>query len=145
MFHPLSAPEGEEERSALHLNLDLNVLPLTSCFKEKVESKEEIWGAEDGIDGLKMNGVARVCVDCQTTKTPLWRSGPRGPKSLCNACGIRYRKRRKAAALGFQKEDKEKQGRRKHVGVPLKFKVLRNEEEEAAVLLMALSCGSVYA
>jgi len=22
----------------------------------------------------------RVCVDCHTTKTPLWRSGPKGPK-----------------------------------------------------------------
>lgn len=22
----------------------------------------------------------RVCADCNTTKTPLWRSGPRGPK-----------------------------------------------------------------
>ncbi|CAL5199250.1 unnamed protein product [Lathyrus oleraceus] len=41
----------------------------------------------------------RVCSDCNTTKTPLWRSGPRGPKSLCNACGIRQRKARRAMAL----------------------------------------------
>ncbi|KAF3616255.1 GATA transcription factor 16 [Capsicum annuum] len=40
----------------------------------------------------------RVCSDCNTTKTPLWRSGPKGPKSLCNACGIRQRKARRAAA-----------------------------------------------
>ncbi|KAJ6674209.1 GATA TRANSCRIPTION FACTOR 21-LIKE [Salix viminalis] len=40
----------------------------------------------------------RVCSDCNTTSTPLWRSGPRGPKSLCNACGIRQRKARRAAA-----------------------------------------------
>jgi hypothetical protein len=25
-------------------------------------------------------GVIRVCSDCNTTKTPLWRSGPCGPK-----------------------------------------------------------------
>uniref|UniRef100_A0ACD5Z5W5 Uncharacterized protein n=1 Tax=Avena sativa TaxID=4498 RepID=A0ACD5Z5W5_AVESA len=43
-------------------------------------------------------GVIRVCSDCNTTKTPLWRSGPRGPKSLCNACGIRQRKARRAMA-----------------------------------------------
>ncbi|CAI0628314.1 unnamed protein product [Linum tenue] len=42
--------------------------------------------------------VVRVCADCNTTKTPLWRSGPRGPKSLCNACGIRQRKARRAMA-----------------------------------------------
>ncbi|XP_051152329.1 putative GATA transcription factor 22 [Andrographis paniculata] len=40
----------------------------------------------------------RVCSDCNTTKTPLWRSGPNGPKSLCNACGIRQRKARRALA-----------------------------------------------
>ncbi|XP_073158351.1 GATA transcription factor 21-like [Henckelia pumila] len=39
----------------------------------------------------------RVCSDCNTTKTPLWRSGPKGPKSLCNACGIKQRKARRAA------------------------------------------------
>ncbi|MQL41464.1 hypothetical protein EI012_26515, partial [Escherichia coli] len=33
-----------------------------------------------------------------TTKTPRWRSGPRGPKSLCNAWGIRQRKGRRAMA-----------------------------------------------
>ncbi|XP_074589931.1 uncharacterized protein LOC141845827 [Curcuma longa] len=38
----------------------------------------------------------RVCTDCGTSETPLWRSGPSGPKSLCNACGIKYRKRKKA-------------------------------------------------
>ncbi|CAL9027672.1 unnamed protein product [Prunus brigantina] len=42
--------------------------------------------------------IIRVCSDCNTTKTPLWRSGPRGPKSLCNACGIRQRKARRAMA-----------------------------------------------
>lgn len=26
------------------------------------------------------NTTIRVCADCNTTKTPLWRSGPRGPK-----------------------------------------------------------------
>ncbi|KAK6139607.1 hypothetical protein DH2020_026650 [Rehmannia glutinosa] len=44
------------------------------------------------------NSPIRVCSDCNTTKTPLWRSGPKGPKSLCNACGIRQRKARRAMA-----------------------------------------------
>ena len=26
------------------------------------------------------NNTVRVCSDCSTTKTPLWRSGPQGPK-----------------------------------------------------------------
>ncbi|KAL1363704.1 hypothetical protein HN51_011902 [Arachis hypogaea] len=50
------------------------------------------------------NMIVRVCSDCHTTKTPLWRSGPRGPKSLCNACGIRQRKARRAAAVAAAAE-----------------------------------------
>ncbi|XP_062024741.1 putative GATA transcription factor 22 [Rosa rugosa] len=42
--------------------------------------------------------AVRVCSDCSTNTTPLWRSGPRGPKSLCNACGIRQRKARRSMA-----------------------------------------------
>ncbi|XP_030530190.2 GATA transcription factor 21-like [Rhodamnia argentea] len=49
--------------------------------------------------GCSDNNTARVCVDCNTSKTPLWRSGPRGPKTLCNACGIRQRKARQAMAV----------------------------------------------
>mmetsp|Transcript_6244 Transcript_6244/g.7165 ORF Transcript_6244/g.7165 Transcript_6244/m.7165 type:complete len:526 (-) Transcript_6244:1886-3463(-) len=33
----------------------------------------------------------RSCVHCGTLKTPLWRNGPLGPKSLCNACGVRHK------------------------------------------------------
>mmetsp|Transcript_8759 Transcript_8759/g.26334 ORF Transcript_8759/g.26334 Transcript_8759/m.26334 type:complete len:137 (+) Transcript_8759:157-567(+) len=32
------------------------------------------------------------CVSCGTTSTPMWRAGPEGPKSLCNACGLRWKK-----------------------------------------------------
>ncbi|MBA0592041.1 hypothetical protein Gorai_009028 [Gossypium raimondii] len=43
--------------------------------------------------------LARRCANCDTTSTPLWRNGPRGPKlqSLCNACGIRFRKEERRA------------------------------------------------
>ncbi|XP_040999548.1 GATA transcription factor 19-like [Juglans microcarpa x Juglans regia] len=40
---------------------------------------------------------ARRCANCDTTSTPLWRNGPRGPKSLCNACGIRFKKEERRA------------------------------------------------
>ncbi|KAK2977707.1 hypothetical protein RJ640_013725 [Escallonia rubra] len=48
----------------------------------------------------------RSCSDCKTTKTPLWRIGPAGPKTLCNACGIRFRKNRKTV-MGLKKEPEE--------------------------------------
>jgi hypothetical protein len=33
----------------------------------------------------------RRCLHCETDKTPQWRTGPVGPKTLCNACGVRYK------------------------------------------------------
>ncbi|PKA46457.1 GATA transcription factor 2 [Apostasia shenzhenica] len=42
--------------------------------------------AEAGVDG----GVRR-CTHCASEKTPQWRTGPLGPKTLCNACGVRYK------------------------------------------------------
>ncbi|XP_060197584.1 GATA transcription factor 16-like [Lycium barbarum] len=130
----------------------------------------------------------KTCVDCGTNKTPLWRGGPAGPKSLCNACGIRSRKKRRAL-LGLNKEDKKPTKKSSKVignnenknqssnscssssgdstsssngGSLLKKKSLplqrprsnsthrRNnnklgEVEQAAFLLMSLSCGPVYA
>lgn len=32
------------------------------------------------------------CSNCGTQVTPVWRAGPNGPKTLCNACGVRYMK-----------------------------------------------------
>jgi len=36
-----------------------------------------------------------VCADCGTLDSPEWRKGPRGPKTLCNACGLRWAKKEK--------------------------------------------------
>ncbi|TMX02280.1 hypothetical protein EJD97_022099 [Solanum chilense] len=33
----------------------------------------------------------RKCLHCASDKTPQWRTGPLGPKTLCNACGVRYK------------------------------------------------------
>ncbi|CAK9188413.1 unnamed protein product [Ilex paraguariensis] len=35
--------------------------------------------------------VARRCTHCASEKTPQWRTGPMGPKTLCNACGVRFK------------------------------------------------------
>ncbi|GLT99045.1 hypothetical protein SLE2022_165130 [Rubroshorea leprosula] len=112
----------------------------------------------------------KTCADCGTSKTPLWRGGPAGPKSLCNACGIRSRKKRRAI-LGISKEEKKPKkggnsynssstsgGNNGKIGDNLKHRLLAlgrdvmmqrstvekqrrklGEEEQAAVLLMALS------
>ncbi|XVE67050.1 hypothetical protein DITRI_Ditri08aG0129000 [Diplodiscus trichospermus] len=37
------------------------------------------------------NTFQRRCSHCQVQKTPQWRTGPLGAKTLCNACGVRYK------------------------------------------------------
>ncbi|KAJ3049856.1 blue light receptor, partial [Rhizophlyctis rosea] len=36
-----------------------------------------------------------LCRQCGTTRSPEWRKGPEGRKTLCNACGLAYAKERK--------------------------------------------------
>ncbi|CAI0626685.1 unnamed protein product [Linum tenue] len=148
---------------------------------------------DDGSRGSSPGGEGdgqqkKTCADCGTSKTPLWRGGPAGPKSLCNACGIRSRKKRRDI-LGLNKSSStEKKSAAKkalthgggggggHNGHTSSNKLVGNglkarfvalgrevmmkqqqrskvekqrrklgEVEQAAVLLMALSYGSVYA
>lgn len=37
-------------------------------------------------------GKTVVCLNCGSRETPQWRCGPLGPRTLCNACGVRYKK-----------------------------------------------------
>ena len=52
--------------------------------------------------GLLPGIPGKRCAHCNTQTTPLWRNGPDGPKTLCNACGVRdnrrHAKTRNAAA-----------------------------------------------
>ncbi|KAG7582242.1 Zinc finger GATA-type [Arabidopsis suecica] len=183
--------------------------------KTKVDSAGELSDVDNencsssGSGGGSSGDTKRTCVDCGTIRTPLWRGGPAGPKSLCNACGIKSRKKRQAA-LGMRSEEKKKnrksssgndlnldhrnaknnkinkdddakndkinkdddpktcnskssssssnKGVSKFLDLGFKVPVMKRsavekkslwrklgEEERAAVLLMALSCSSVYA
>lgn len=40
----------------------------------------------------------RACANCARTTSAEWRTGPTGPKSLCNRCGLRWSKAKKTAA-----------------------------------------------
>ena len=42
---------------------------------------------------LRKGGSGLRCLDCGQQNTPQWRMGPEGPKTLCNACGVKFLKR----------------------------------------------------
>ncbi|XP_009618081.1 GATA transcription factor 1-like isoform X1 [Nicotiana tabacum] len=43
------------------------------------------------MNSAKSACIGRRCQHCGADKTPQWRAGPLGPKTLCNACGVRYK------------------------------------------------------
>ncbi|PWY80677.1 hypothetical protein BO70DRAFT_362624 [Aspergillus heteromorphus CBS 117.55] len=47
------------------------------------------------VDRRKRMKGEYMCTDCGTSDSPEWRKGPEGPKSLCNACGLRWAKKEK--------------------------------------------------
>ncbi|XP_073016617.1 GATA transcription factor 21-like [Primulina eburnea] len=79
-----------------HVTLKINSSVANVIDDQKIPASVHSWET-DSSSGISYSNPFRVCSDCNTTKTPLWRSGPKGPKSLCNACGIRQRKARRAA------------------------------------------------
>lgn len=61
-------------------------------IKKEREEKPRGIQATDSIITINGKKCRRGCLNCQAQKTPQWRMGPDGPKTLCNACGVRYRK-----------------------------------------------------
>lgn len=43
-------------------------------------------------------GGPKSCTQCGTTRTPQWREGPCGPKTLCNACGVKLVRKNRGVA-----------------------------------------------
>ncbi|XP_062113529.1 GATA transcription factor 5-like isoform X2 [Humulus lupulus] len=66
------------------------IVPTKEVGKEKEKENGDL--VKEQPLGLVAHGlVARRCSHCLSQKTPQWRAGPLGPKTLCNACGVRYK------------------------------------------------------
>jgi len=48
-----------------------------------------------------------VCTKCGTFETPLWRSGPDGAKTMCNACGIRWQRSTRHFSSGCSEKNEK--------------------------------------
>ncbi|CAD5174667.1 GATA transcription factor 4-like isoform X1 [Musa acuminata AAA Group] len=72
----------------------------SSSSSEFSPSRPKAGGADNGNRGSRgkkggggvgLEGGVRRCTHCASEKTPQWRTGPLGPKTLCNACGVRFK------------------------------------------------------
>lgn len=70
-----------------------------------------VWNSQHTVDprtGERVTSVqpATFCSQCGAMDTPVWRAGPFGHKTLCNACGVRWmkvaKKERKLTAAAAQ-------------------------------------------
>ncbi|KAK8555215.1 hypothetical protein V6N13_037427 [Hibiscus sabdariffa] len=53
-------------------------------------NQENRWWVKENAKS-RSRSTGRKCQHCGAEKTPQWRAGPFGPKTLCNACGVRYK------------------------------------------------------
>lgn len=65
--------------------------PATSANSDTSKSKTAAAAALKKRESGNESGEGRRCLHCASEKTPQWRTGPMGPKTLCNACGVRYK------------------------------------------------------
>jgi len=50
---------------------------------------------EEEVRKKRKTAKQLCCTTCGRTDSPEWRKGPLGPKTLCNACGLRWAKQKK--------------------------------------------------
>ncbi|GAV66413.1 GATA domain-containing protein [Cephalotus follicularis] len=81
----LSASESESETHLAEKELD------TVKRKQKKKKNLTLLSSSVEIEKTFLQQPTRKCTHCDVTETPQWREGPMGPKTLCNACGVRYR------------------------------------------------------
>ncbi|EOA27666.1 hypothetical protein CARUB_v10023820mg [Capsella rubella] len=72
----------DESKSETHLSSENSV---------KKKRKSPALSISYSPELINSDGTVRKCTHCETTRTPQWREGPHGRKTLCNACGVRFR------------------------------------------------------
>ncbi|KAJ2681152.1 hypothetical protein GGI25_000107 [Coemansia spiralis] len=93
-------------------------------------------GRIDVINGTIRPRNTSLCHECITTVSSVWRSGPEGARTLCNACGLRYYKQNQRRALEAKRRES-----RDTVDAASSLASLRVINVDMAKKLMAASKG----
>lgn len=84
---PLPGKARSKRSRAAPCDWSTRLLHVPSTTKMSSEKQSR----ESPDPNLDSNAMVRSCLHCGAEKTPQWRTGPMGPKTLCNACGVRYK------------------------------------------------------
>ncbi|MCO5559607.1 hypothetical protein L7F22_013208 [Adiantum nelumboides] len=85
--------DDDEDFGRIHTNQRMKNFAMKVKNSSFSKSKSSIKLFNPKPKKIKVDDAApvRKCLHCATQKTPQWRAGPMGPKTLCNACGVRYK------------------------------------------------------
>jgi len=81
-------------RGDVGIALPINKEPKGTDKKKKIKLPEEYVCTDCGMTHY-LNLEAKANLMQGTLDSPEWRKGPSGPKTLCNACGLRWAKKEK--------------------------------------------------
>ncbi|KAL3515104.1 hypothetical protein ACH5RR_022006 [Cinchona calisaya] len=86
-----SSSYGSSTFSPFILSNPVQDVEMFSSVEKPPAKKHKKKPAADTGSGSTGSQNSRRCSHCQVNKTPQWRTGPLGPKTLCNACGVRHK------------------------------------------------------
>lgn len=86
---PTSREPWDQHRQRL---ADAGLMQCTTP-EQRAARKARFPGITNDFDANDRGIVSgQQCTACSKQATPVWRAGPHGPKTLCNACGVRWMK-----------------------------------------------------
>lgn len=88
---PLVAPGFSSEPDNFVESLPVKKIQKPAGEEQPKKKKIKITFPAPNPTAMNHGPPVRKCLHCEITKTPQWRAGPMGPKTLCNACGVRYK------------------------------------------------------
>lgn len=86
--------QNRTELETLKTPCFLSPVPAKARSKRPAKTNVRVWYYRVRKKPEKRKASAeggRRCSHCLVQKTPQWRTGPAGPKTLCNACGVRFK------------------------------------------------------
>ncbi|XP_047334605.1 GATA transcription factor 1-like [Impatiens glandulifera] len=90
VFVPVQYPVKARSKRRRRHRRGFPEIPSQYCFGTKIAAPIKV---EKLVQQPRSgsSGIGRSCQHCGAEKTPQWRAGPMGPKTLCNACGVRFK------------------------------------------------------
>ena len=94
--YPEDSEDDQENQQTYYNNSETAKININSNSQPKVTKSNSISPkkpkkSDHPSSKSSSNIGTRQCLNCFCTSTPMWRRGPDGVASLCNACGVKFK------------------------------------------------------